>query len=85
MGNGCYSVSKLRVAESSLRGILVSVISMSGRGPMNPDADPGENARYEEVSDDQATSYVSPEVKTASRVFCRILRIEFPIDWISIR
>ncbi|WP_208458624.1 hypothetical protein, partial [Burkholderia seminalis] len=29
-------------------------------GLMNPDTDLGENARHEEVSNDQATSYVFP-------------------------
>ncbi len=37
-------------------------------GLMNPDTDLGENARHEEVSNDQATSYVFPGVQTASRV-----------------
>lgn len=36
-------------------------------GLMNPDTDLGENDRYEEVSDEQATTYVFPGVQTASR------------------
>jgi hypothetical protein len=39
---------------------------------MNPDADLGENGRHEEVSDEQATTYVSPEFKqqAAGLVWC---------------
>ncbi|WP_143261259.1 hypothetical protein, partial [Burkholderia cenocepacia] len=37
-------------------------------GLMNPDTDLGENGRHEEVSDEQATTYVFPGVQTASRL-----------------
>ncbi|THJ45972.1 hypothetical protein E9536_40475 [Burkholderia sp. LS-044] len=37
-------------------------------GLMNPDTDLGENVRHEEVSDEQATTYVFPGVQTASRL-----------------
>jgi len=35
-------------------------LSCMGSGLLTPDTHLGENARYREVSDDQATSYLNP-------------------------
>ncbi|WP_242610549.1 hypothetical protein [Burkholderia vietnamiensis] len=45
---------------------IESIVPCSGL--MNPDTDLGENGRHEEVSDEQATTYVFPGVQTASRL-----------------
>ncbi|WP_175865879.1 transposase, partial [Burkholderia cepacia] len=57
----------LQLAERRHAHIAVCALANCS-GLMNPDTDLGENVRHEEVSDEQATTYVFPGVQTASRL-----------------
>lgn len=54
------SVRVTRVTVQSRVALPQSIVQLACSGLINPDTNLGENARHEEVSDEQATSYVFP-------------------------
>lgn len=57
-----------RIGKVGYAGVNSTLEVALCSGLMKPDTDLGENARHEEVSDDEAATYVFPGIQTASRL-----------------